>query len=119
MSKVEDPLKPLRLEDLDIGQIQQKHFAEPNGMLHTDYKDKTCYCTHKNSQHLNCDGICLQASSSEICICDSFRNGNMITSAWEDQSKIIKRKKQQAVKKKIDAAEDQHIFDYIHQISKI
>jgi hypothetical protein len=32
------------LSRLAIGEQQQKHFAEPNGMLHNDYKDETCFC---------------------------------------------------------------------------
>jgi hypothetical protein len=35
MSKLEDPFRVINPEDLSMGEIQQKIFAEPNGMLHT------------------------------------------------------------------------------------
>jgi hypothetical protein len=71
MSILEGPFKPFKMEDLSIGELEQKHFLESNGMLHTDYKDETCFCKHRKSQHLDCNDVCL----SPKCICDGFRNG--------------------------------------------
>jgi len=58
-----------------MGELEQKHFMEPNGMLHNDYPDETC--SHKGSMHLDQYGM---------CICDSFRYENK-TIGWEDQLK--------------------------------
>jgi len=117
-----DPLRPFNPEELSIGQIQQKHFAEANGMLFPKVPDEQCHCGHFNSVHLDAVDICL----SKNCWCDSFRNRPTTTSStYEDQSKIIgKRKKQRVDKARVKETndipiEDRHIFDYIRQMSKM
>jgi hypothetical protein len=74
MSKLEDPFRPFN-QDLPLGEIEQKYFVEPNGMMFTDYKDETCFCSHKMSRHLDCNDICLNST----CICDGFRNGSVVS----------------------------------------
>jgi hypothetical protein len=82
-SKLEDPFRPFN-QDLQIG--EQKYFMEPNGIMFADYKDETCFCSHKMSRHLDCNEICLNST----CICDGFRNGSVV-SAREDQAKRRER----------------------------
>jgi hypothetical protein len=108
MSKLEDPFRPFNLQDLPLGEIEQKYFMEPNGMMFADYKDETCFCSHKMSRHLDCNDICL----SSTCICDGFRNA---VSEREDQAKI---KKKQKTREK-ETQEDQQAFSYIQTISKL
>jgi len=95
-----DLLMPFDPQELPVEAVQQKHFTEPNGMLHTSYKDDQCLCSHRKSQHLFCDDVCLVAKPT-ICICDGFKNKNksVATSSWEDQSKFRKWKKQQTKNK--------------------
>jgi hypothetical protein len=50
MSNELEILKPFDPQELPVGAIQQKHFTEPNGMLHTSYKDDICLCSHRKSQ---------------------------------------------------------------------
>jgi hypothetical protein len=99
MSKLEDPFRPFNLEDLPIGELEQKHFMERNGMMFADYKDETCFCSHKMSRHLDRNDICL----SSTCMCDGFRNGSIV-STREDQAKIVEKRKKQKVNKKETSA---------------
>jgi hypothetical protein len=85
MSNSLEILKPFDPQELSIGEQQLKHFAEPNGMLHTSYKDDICLCSHRKSQHLFCDDICLVANP--ICICDGFHN--VVIPTKQDQKAII------------------------------
>jgi len=53
MAVLEDPLKLFNPRELEIGQQQQKHFLEANGMMYgIKYKDEKCFCQHPKSIHL-------------------------------------------------------------------
>ena len=118
-----DLLMPFDPQELPVEAVQQKHFTEPNGMLHTSYKDDQCLCSHRKSQHLFCDDVCLVAKPT-ICICDGFKNKNksVATSSYEDQSKFRKWKKQQTkpkVTETTEEVENPNISDYIRKLSEI
>ena len=78
MSILEDLFRPFNPQDLTTGELEQIHFLELNGMLHNDYKDETCFCGHRTSQHLDADSICPK------CFCDSFRNQHVVIPTRED-----------------------------------
>ena len=109
MSTELEILEPFNPEELSIGEQQQRYFAEPNGMLHNDYKDDVCLCQHKKVSIFS-------ATISPICICDGFHH--VIIPAKQDQAKIIGKWKKRQVKEKV-STEDQRVYNYIESISKM
>jgi hypothetical protein len=76
---------------LTIGEQQQKHFMESNGMFYNGYPEVKCLCGHLTSQHLDCTDLCLNTE----CICETFvEDGYRVTIPKRENGQLVERKKE-------------------------
>jgi hypothetical protein len=98
---------------LTIGEQQQKHFMESNGMLHDGYPKEKCLCGHLTSQHLDRTDLCLNTE----CLCEGFvEERYRVTMPKRENGKLVEKKKE---KGKVEVQEDQQLNNYIRTLSEM
>jgi hypothetical protein len=99
---------------LTIGEEQQKHFMESNGMLHNGYPEEKCLCGHLTSQHLDCTDVCLNTG----CVCESFvEEGYRVSMPKRENGQLVEKKKEKG--KVAEVQEDQQLNKYIRTLSEM
>jgi hypothetical protein len=108
----ESDLEHFELPDhtLTIGEQQQKHFVESNGMLHNRYPEQKCLCGHLTSQHLDCTDLCLNTE----CLCENFVEEGY--RAKRENAQLVEKKKE---KGRVEVQEDQRLNNYIRTLSEM
>jgi hypothetical protein len=97
---------------LTIGEQQQKHFVESNGMIHNRYPEEKCLCGHLTSLHLDCTDLCIYTE----CLCERFvQEGYRLNMPKRENGQLVEKKE----KGRVEVQEDQQLNNYIRTLSEM